>query len=55
MVAYLDRLLVRIEPQALVQDVAAGLHAAGARPEEIATILEALRDAGALDAEIVIR
>jgi len=47
--------LVRVEPEALVQDIAAGLHAAGARPTEIAAIFEALRDAGALRAEVVIR
>ncbi len=46
---------VQVEPQALVQDVAAGLHAAGARPAEIAAIFEALRDAGALNAEVLIR
>ena len=47
--------LVRVEPQASVQDVAAGLHAAGARPEEIAAIFEALRAAGAVVAEVVVR
>jgi flagellar P-ring protein precursor FlgI len=47
--------LVRLEPQAAVQDIAAGLHAVGARPEEIAAIFEALRAAGALGAELVIR
>jgi flagellar P-ring protein precursor FlgI len=47
--------LVRVTPSALVQDVAAGLHAAGAQPDEIAAIFEALRDAGALNAEVVIR
>jgi flagellar basal body P-ring protein FlgI len=35
--------------------VAAGLHAVGAKPEEIAAIFEALRSAGALNAEVVIR
>jgi flagellar P-ring protein precursor FlgI len=47
--------LVRVAPRALVQDVAAGLHAAGAEPGEIAAIFEALRDAGALNAEVVVR
>ena len=46
---------VQVEPEALVQDVAAGLHAAGARPAEIAAIFEALRDAGSLTAEVIIR
>jgi flagellar P-ring protein precursor FlgI len=47
--------LVRMAPQASVQDVAAGLHAAGARPEEIAAIFESLHAAGALVAEVVVR
>jgi flagellar P-ring protein precursor FlgI len=47
--------LVRLEPQASVEDVAAGLHAAGAKPEEIAAIFEALQAAGALSAQVVIR
>ena len=47
--------LVRLEPQSAVQDVAAGLHAVGARPDEIAAIFEALRAAGALRAELVVR
>ncbi len=47
--------LVRVEPQASVQDVAAGLHAAGARPNEIAAIFEALEAAGALAAQVVVR
>jgi flagellar basal body P-ring protein FlgI len=47
--------LLRMEPETLVQDVAAGLHAAGARPAEIAAIFEALRDAGAITAEVVVR
>jgi flagellar P-ring protein precursor FlgI len=46
---------VQVPGQALVQDVAAGLHAAGAAPEEVAAIFEALADAGALSAEVVIR
>lgn len=47
--------LVRLEPQALVQDVAAGLQAAGAEPSEMAAIFESLQAAGALNAEVVIR
>lgn len=38
-----------------VQDVVAGLHAAGAASEETAALLEALKAAGALDAEIIVR
>jgi flagellar basal body P-ring protein FlgI len=47
--------VVRVEPQASVQEVAAGLHAAGAKPAEIAAIFEALQAAGALQAQVVIR
>ena len=47
--------LVRMDAQASVQDVAAGLHAAGARPDEIAAIFESLRAAGALRGEVVVR
>ncbi len=47
--------LVRMPAQASAQDVAAGLHAVGARPDEIAAIFEALRSAGALSAEVVVR
>jgi flagellar P-ring protein precursor FlgI len=47
--------LVQAAPDALVQDVTSGLHAAGADSEEIAAMLEALRAAGALDAEVVVR
>jgi flagellar P-ring protein precursor FlgI len=47
--------LVVVEPQALVQDVAAGLQAAGAEPSEVAAIFESLQAAGALNAEVVIR
>jgi flagellar P-ring protein precursor FlgI len=47
--------VVRVPAQASAQDVAAGLHAVGAKPEEIAAIFEALRSAGALNAEVVIR
>ena len=47
--------LVHVEPQATVQDVAAGLHAAGARPDEVAAIFDALRSAGAIGAPVTIR
>jgi flagellar P-ring protein precursor FlgI len=47
--------LVRAAPESLVQDVAAGLHAAGATPEEIAAIFDALRAAGALRAVVEMR
>jgi len=47
--------LVLMEPQALVQDVAAGLQAAGAEPSEVAAIFESLQAAGALNAQVVIR
>jgi flagellar P-ring protein precursor FlgI len=40
---------------ATVQDVAAGLHAVGAAPDEIAAIFESLRTAGALTARVVVR
>jgi len=47
--------LVRVASVASVQDVAAGLHAAGAKPAEMAAIFEALHAAGALAATVVIR
>ncbi len=47
--------VVRAVPGALVQDVAAGLHATGAKPEEIAAIFQALESAGALRAEVLVR
>jgi flagellar P-ring protein precursor FlgI len=40
---------------ATVQDVAAGLHAVGAAPEEVAAIFESLRVAGAIMAKVVVR
>jgi len=40
---------------ASVQEIAAGLHVAGATPQEIAAIFEALRDVGALNAHVIIR
>jgi flagellar P-ring protein precursor FlgI len=47
--------IVRMEPEALVQDVAAGLRAMGAGPSDVAAVFEALKAAGALNAEVVIR
>lgn len=47
--------LVRVEARASVQTVAAGLHAAGVRPQDVAAIFESLRAAGALRAEVRVR
>lgn len=47
--------LVQVSADASVRDVAAGLQAAGAKPDELAAIFEALHAAGALPAEVVIR
>lgn len=47
--------LVRAVPGASVQSLVAGLHAAGARPAELAAIFEALKAAGAVRAEVVVR
>ena len=47
--------LVRMADRVSVQDVAAGLHAAGVRTDDMAAIFEALRAAGALHAEVVVR
>ena len=47
--------LVRMDARASVQDVAAGLHAAGVRAEDMAAIFEALQASGALRAEVVVR
>jgi flagellar basal body P-ring protein FlgI len=38
-----------------VHDIAAGLHAAGARPRELAAIFDLLRQAGALAAAVEIQ
>ncbi len=46
---------LRVEPRASVQDIAGGLRVIGARSDEIAAIFEALRAAGSLTAEVVIR
>lgn len=47
--------LIRAGAGASVETLVAGLHAAGARGTEVAAIFEALRAAGALRAEVVIR
>ncbi len=47
--------VVTVTEGATVQEIAAGLHAAGARAVEIGAIFEALRDVGALHATVVIR
>ncbi len=47
--------LLAVTDGATVQEVAAGLHAAGARAEEIASMFRALRDVGAIGAEVVVR
>lgn len=46
---------VRIASGATVQDVAAGLHAAGAASSEMAAIFNALAEVGALQAQVVVR
>jgi flagellar P-ring protein precursor FlgI len=47
--------LLEVGEGTTVQEVAAGLHAAGARPQEIAAMFTALRDVGAIGAEVVVR
>lgn len=47
--------LVALQEAASAQDVAAGLHAAGARAEEVAAVFEALGAAGALRARVMVR
>lgn len=47
--------LLTVGEGASVQEVAAGLHAAGAKPQEIAAMFSALREVGALGAEVVVR
>ena len=47
--------LVKVPADASVQEVAAGLHAAGARGADIAAVFESLRASGALHAEVVVR
>jgi flagellar P-ring protein FlgI len=47
--------LIHATAGASVQELVAGLHAAGARAQEVAAIFEALRAAGAIRAQVVIR
>lgn len=47
--------LLAVGDGATVQEVAAGLHAAGARPQEIAAMFSALREVGAIGAVVVVR
>ena len=47
--------LLAVGDGATVQEVAAGLHAAGARPQEIAAMFSALHEVGAIGAEVVVR
>lgn len=47
--------MVDVTESASVQDIVAGLHQAGARPDEIRAVFEALSAAGALAAQVVIR
>jgi len=47
--------LLSVGEGATVQEVAAGLHAAGARPQEIAAMFSALKEVGAIGAEVVVR
>jgi flagellar P-ring protein precursor FlgI len=47
--------LLSVAAGATVQEVVAGLHAAGARPQEIAALFDALQQVGALTARVVIR
>lgn len=47
--------LVKVAADASVQEVAAGLHAAGAQGSDIAAVFESLRAAGALRAQVVVR
>lgn len=47
--------VVSVEAGATVQEVAAGLHAAGATSQEMASVFEALRDVGAVTAEVAVQ
>jgi flagellar P-ring protein precursor FlgI len=47
--------LVSVTPGASVQEVAAALHTAGARPQEISAMFEALREVGAITAQVVVK
>ncbi len=47
--------MLALEAGATVQEVAAGLHAAGATSQEVASVFEALRQVGALSAQVSIQ
>lgn len=47
--------VLSLAPGATVQEVASGLHAAGATSQEIAAIFDALREVGAVTAEVSVR
>ncbi len=47
--------VVSLAPGATAQEVATGLHAAGAKPDEVMAVFDALRAVGALTAEVVVR
>lgn len=47
--------LLAVNDGATVQEVAAGLHASGARPQEIAAMFTMLHEVGALGADVVVR
>jgi flagellar P-ring protein precursor FlgI len=47
--------VLALETGATVQDVAAGLHAAGATSQEVAAVFEALHQVGALSAEVAVQ
>lgn len=46
---------VRVGERASVRDVAAGLHAAGLKPSDMAAVFESLRASGAIVAEVLVR
>ena len=47
--------VLAVDTGATVQDVAAGLHAAGATSQEVAAVFEALHQVGALSAEVAVQ
>ena len=47
--------VLALDAGATVQDVAAGLHAAGATSQEVASVFEALRQVGALAADVAVQ
>ncbi len=50
-----ENTVLSVSDGATVQEVAAGLQAAGARPQEIAAMFSALREVGAIGAQVVVR